>query len=102
MQVSPLNDLVCLRMKPRAVEVFGGVIGVSAISDRIPSNEGEVVAVGPGRRGKRGGLVPMSVEVGQCVMVSSPGPSSPVDGVCIDERARLWMVPESSIIGVVE
>ena len=100
MQVSPLNDLVCLRMKPRAVEVAAGIIGVSALSDRIPSNEGEVVAVGPGRRTKRG-VVPMSVEVGQCVMVSSPGPSSPVDGVWIDERERLWMVPESAIIGVV-
>lgn len=89
-------------MKPRAVPVLGAIVGVENVSDRVPSNEGVVVAVGPGRRNKRGNIVPPDVRVGDRVMVASPGPSAPVAGTCIDERERLWMITEADIIGVLE
>lgn len=101
-QVSPLADWVFVQMKPRAEVIRGAVVGVSDLSSRIPSNEGVVLAVGPGRRRKGGAVVPLDVRVGERVMVSSPGPSAPVAGVCVSERERLWMVAESDIIGALE
>merc|ERR1711991_333573 len=67
-QLKPLSDRVLVvRLKP-AEKTIGGIVLPESAQSKI--NRAEVVAVGPGRKDMNGQTVPMSVQVGDNVLLS--------------------------------
>jgi chaperonin GroES len=95
MKFRPLHDRVLVRRLDAEEKTAGGII--------IPDNakekpmEGEVIAVGPGKRGEDGKLLPMDVKQGDRIIFGKwSGAEVKIDG---DE---LLIINESDIMGVIE
>ena len=95
MTFRPLHDRVAIRRLEGVERTKGGII--------IPDNakekpqQGEVIAIGPGKRDENGKLVPTSVEVGDTVLFGKwSGSEVKIDGL------DLLIMNESDIMGVVE
>jgi chaperonin GroES len=95
MTFRPLHDRVAIRRLEGVERTKGGII--------IPDNakekpqQGEVIAIGPGKRDENGKLVPTSVEVGDTVLFGKwSGSEVKIDG------QDLLIMNESDIMGVVE
>lgn len=93
--IQAIQDHVIVR--PIADE-YEGLIVRPESAKRPASQHGEVVAVGPGRRSKkRGLLIPVGVQVGDRVLVARyKGTDIAIDG------QRLRILRESEVLGVVE
>ncbi len=93
----PLRDMVIVTS---VAEVLLGRARASGViipdTVDIPMNLGEVVAVGPGRLDANGVLMPMSVAVGDLVLVDGKyGGKQSIDGV------EYGSIPEIGIITIV-
>ena len=64
--LEPLDDRVVVKPKPREERSKGGIIIPDTAKER--PQEGEVVAVGPGRLKEDGTRIPMQVKVGDRVI----------------------------------
>ncbi len=95
-KVVPLANRVVVRPLGREeVTVSGIVLPESANKER--PQQGEIIAVGPGKRADNGDLVPMTVKVGQKVLFTKYGP----DEVEIDNEDYL-ILKEDDILAVLE
>lgn len=91
--LSPLGDRVLLKpLPPETVTSFGIIIPDTA---KEKPEQGTVVAVGPGKRGVDGKLVPVSVKVGEKVMFSKYG----YDEVKVG-GTEYYLVSEANILAV--
>lgn len=68
---SQKTDRVLVRRLVPATKTAGGIILPDAADKK--SNEGEVLAVGPGYRNQNGNLVPLDVNVGDKVLLPDFG-----------------------------
>lgn len=95
--IRPLGDRVLV--KPEDVEDKKSPSGIIIpdTAQKEKPERGEVVAVGPGRRGDDNELIPVSVKVGDKIVFSKYG----YDEVTIDEE-EYYMVQESNILAVVK
>ena len=90
----PLRDMVVVTSVALKRALASGVIIPDTVD--IPMNLGEVVAVGPGRMKEDGKLMPMSVSVGDLVLVDGNyGGKQSIDGV------EYGSIPEIGIISIV-
>ena len=95
-KVVPLANRVVVRPLGREeVTVSGIVLPESANKER--PQQGEIIAVGPGKRADNGDLVPMTVKVGQKALFTKYGP----DEVEIDNEDYL-ILKEDDILAVLE
>ncbi len=95
MDISLLDDRVIVRPIEPQLLTHGGVMLTNTESSR--PCEGQVVAVGPGRRSKTGNHQPISVRVNQHVMFDKDaGTRIKIDG--LDYR----VLRESELLGVFE
>lgn len=97
--IMPLQDRVVL--KPLTKEEMGretsfGII-IPETVDKEKSEQGTVVAVGPGKRGDDNELIPVSVEVGDRVMFSKYG----YDEVKIN-GVEYYIVSEGNILAILK
>ena len=95
MQIRPLHDRVIVKRLETERTTAAGIV--------IPDNagekpdQGEVLAVGPGRRDETGKLVPMDVKVGDRVLFGKySGQTVKVEG------EELLVMREEDIMGVLE
>ena len=95
MTFRPLHDRVAIRRLEGEDRTKGGII--------IPDNakekpqQGEVVAIGPGKRDEAGKLIPTDVKVGDTVLFGKwSGSEVKIDG------QDLLIMTESDIMGVVD
>lgn len=95
MNIRPLHDRVVVRRLEEETMSAGGIVLPDSASEK-PS-QGEVLAVGPGKRLDNGNLEATSVEVGDKVLFGQYGGST----VKIDGE-ELLILSESEIFGVVE
>lgn len=93
MILRPLQDRVLVRRTEAQAETPGGIFIPDSIQEK--PREGEIVAVGPGARGKNGELTPMAVQAGDRVLFYK------WSGAEITLRGEeLTIMSESEIIGV--
>jgi len=95
MKLNPLRDQVLIRRAEAESETASGLI----IPDdaKRKSQQGEVLAVGPGRILDNGQECPMRVKVGDVVLIGR------YDGVEVDLDGEPYvLVPEGSVLGIVE
>ena len=94
MKFTPLHDKVLVKRTEEEEKSAGGIILPSSASEK-PS-QGEVVAVGPGKKSENGDVSPVGVAVGDTVIFGQYGGNEiKIDG---DEYLIL---SESDIFGVV-
>ena len=79
MTLKPLHDRVVVKKVEEEQKSAGGIIIPDTAKER--SMQGEVVAVGPGKKDKNGQTMPMSVQAGDRVMYGKfAGTEVSVDG----------------------
>jgi chaperonin GroES len=95
MKFRPLHDRVAVKRVEEEQKTKGGLIIPDTAKEK--PMQGEVLAVGPGARDDKGGLVPMSVRVGDRVLFGKWSGTE----VKIDDEEVLIM-KESDLLGVLE
>ncbi|MBI1979175.1 MAG: co-chaperone GroES [Elusimicrobia bacterium] len=65
-QLKPLSDRVLVKAVEKEEERKGGIIIPDTAKEK--PQEGEVIAVGPGKRDEQGKLIPMDVKVGDRIL----------------------------------
>jgi chaperonin GroES len=95
MQFRPLHDRVLVRRIDAEEKSAGGIIIPDTAKEK-PS-QGEVVAVGPGRRDDNGKLVPIDLRVGDRVLFGKwSGTEVKIDG------EELLIMKESDVMGIID
>jgi chaperonin GroES len=95
MNFRPLHDRVAVKRVEEEQKTKGGLIIPDTAKEK--PMQGEVLAVGPGARDDKGGLVPMGVQVGDRVLFGKWSGTE----VKIDDEEVLIM-KESDLLGVLE
>ena len=95
MKFRPLHDRVVVRRIDAEEKTAGGIIIPDTAKEK--PQQGEVLAVGPGKRDETGKLVPLEVKAGDQILFGKwSGTEVKVDG------EDLLIMKEDDIIGVVE
>jgi chaperonin GroES len=95
MKFRPLHDRVVVKRVAEEEKTKGGIIIPDTAKEK--PMEGEVVAVGPGARDEKGGLVPLDVKAGDRILFGKwSGTEIKLDGV------EYLIMKESDIMGIVE
>lgn len=91
--IRPLNDFIYLRLEPKTITSSGGIL----LGEEKKPDVGVVVAVGPGKKTKRGHDTMWGIEPGQRLVFSPNGRYlQKVDG------EELVVIRRDSVIGLAE
>ncbi len=97
MKVRPLHDRILVKRLEEKESVKGGIIIPDTAKEK--QQQGEVIAVGEGKRTEEGKRIPLDVKVGDHIIWSKySGTDLPVK---IDEEEYL-IVREEEVLGVIE
>ena len=96
MKIRPLSDRVVIRRSEEEATTAGGIVLPGSAAEK--PNQGEVVAVGPGRVANNGELIAPSVSAGDKVLF---GQYAGTNTIKIDGE-ELLIMQESEIYGVLE
>ena len=95
MKLRPLQDRVVVKRKDEETTSAGGIVLPGSATEK--PQQGEVVAVGPGKKTNNGDIVPVEVKVGDHVVFGQYGGNTvKIDG---DE---FLILNENELFGVVE
>ena len=95
MKIRPLQDRVVVKRQDEETTSSGGIVLPGSATEK--PQQGEVVAVGPGKKTEDGKVIPVDLKVGDQVIFGQYGGNTvKVDG---DE---LLILNESEIFGVVK
>ena len=94
MKFTPLHDKVLVKRTEEEEKSAGGIVLPGSATEK-PS-QGEVIAVGPGKKSENGDVSPVGVEVGDTVIFGQYGGNE----IKIDGEEYL-ILSESDIFGVV-
>ena len=95
MNIRPLQDRIVVKRKEEETTTAGGIVLPGSATEK-PS-QGEVVAVGPGRRMENGDVHPLDLKEGDTVLFGKYASNTVQVG---DDE--LLILNESEIFGVVE
>lgn len=96
MNIKPLQDRVVIRRVEEKKETAGGILLPGSAQEQ--QNEGEVVAVGPGKASDSGAIIPMTVKVGDKVMFGQYSGQEVKD----ENAEPLMIMREDDIIAIIE
>ncbi|MCU0842084.1 MAG: co-chaperone GroES [Thiobacillaceae bacterium] len=95
MKIRPLHDRVIVKRMEEERKTASGIVIPDTAAEK--PDQGEVVAVGPGKRNDRGDLIAMDLKVGDRVLFGKySGQTVKVEG------EELLVMREEDIMGVVE
>lgn len=95
MKIEPLYDKVVIKPLSQEEVTASGIVLPDTV-DREKPMQGEVVAVGPGKRLENGEIAPISVKKGDKVLFTKYAP----DEVEIDDEEYL-VIEEEKILGII-
>ena len=95
MKLKPLGDRLVVEPKERESTTASGLVLPETAKEK--PQEGEVLAVGPGRRDEDGKRIKMDVEVGDIVLYAKYGGTE----VKIDDK-KLLILKESDVLAILE
>jgi chaperonin GroES len=94
MKIRPLHDRVIVKRLEAESKSAGGIVIPDTAGEK--PDQGEVIAVGPGKRNEDGKLVPMDVKVGDRILFGKySGTTVKVEGT------EYLVMREEDIMGVV-
>ena len=95
MKVRPLGDRILIKRIDEVEQVSGGIIIPDTAKEK--PQQGDVVAVGPGRRTDDGEVVALDVKPGQRILIGKyAGNEIEIDG------EELVIVNEGDVLGILE
>ena len=92
-KIKPLSDRVLVKPEEKEVEKKGGIIIPDTAKEK--PQEGEVIAVGPGKRDDDGKLIPMDVKTGDRILYGKYSGSE----IKLDDEEYLIM-HQDDILGI--
>ena len=95
MNIQPLGDRVVIKPLKAEERTKGGIILPDTAKEK--PQEGEILAVGPGRRDDTGKLIPMDVKKGDSILYAKYAGTE----VKIEDK-KLLILKESDILAIVE
>jgi chaperonin GroES len=95
MNLRPLSDKVIVTVSPKEEMTASGLVLPDSSKER--SEQGMVVAVGPGKIDEKGNKIPMSVKIGDKILFKGSWPQE----VKLEGKEYLVM-PETDILAVIE
>ena len=95
MKIEPLYDKVVIKPLDEEEVTASGIVLPETVDKEKPM-QGTVVAVGEGRRTRRGQIMPLKVKVGDKVLFTKYAP----DEVEIDDEDYL-VIEEDKILGII-
>ncbi len=96
MKIRPLHDRVVIRRSEEETTTAGGIVLPGSIAEK--PNQGEIIAVGEGRRLNSGEVQPLAVKAGDKVLFGQYAGNNTVK---VDGEELLIMA-ESEIFGILE
>jgi len=96
MQIRPLGDRVVVRPISKEETTKSGIVIPETMEKERPE-QGEIIAVGPGKISENGQRTPMDVKVGDRVLFSKYGPSE----IKI-EREEYLVIKEEDILAILQ
>ena len=96
MNIKPLADHILIEPIKEEEKTKAGIFFPETAS-KEKSEEGKVVAVGPGKRNENGEAIPVSVKPGDKVLFSKYGPSE----IKVDDKEYL-IAREDDLLAVIE
>jgi len=96
MNIKPLSDHILIEPIKGEEKTRGGIL-LPDTAEKEKSEQGLVIAVGPGKKTEDGKIIPMSVGPGQRVLFTKYGPSE----IKIDGKEYL-IAREDDIVAVIE
>lgn len=96
MQIEPLHDKIVVKPLSKEEVTASGIVLPDTVDKEKPM-QGEVIAVGPGKRSDSGDVMPMTVKVGDTVLFTKYAP----DEVEIDGEEYL-VIDEDKVLGLVK
>ncbi|MBN2053588.1 co-chaperone GroES [bacterium] len=95
MKIKPMHDRLLVKRVEEKEEVRGGIIIPDTAKEK--PQEGKVMAVGPGKPGKEGELIPMTVKAGDMILFGKyAGTEIKIDG------EEYLIMREDDVLGVIE
>lgn len=95
MQIRPLHDRIIVKRIEKVRQTASGIVIPDSAAEK--PEQGEVLAVGPGKRLQDGTLLPMHVQVGDLVLFGKYGGQT----VKLNDQEYL-VLREEDVFGVVE
>ena len=95
MKLKPLGDRLVVEPKERESTTASGLVLPETAKEK--PQEGEVIAVGPGRRDEDGKRIKMDVEVGDIVLYAKYGGTE----VKIEDK-KVLILKESDVLAILE
>ena len=95
MKLKPLGDRLVVEPKERESTTASGLVLPETAKEK--PQEGEVIAVGPGRRDEDGKRIAMDVEVGDIVLYAKYGGTE----IKIDDK-KVLILKESDVLAILE
>jgi len=96
MTIKPLSDHILIEPTKEEEKTKAGIF-LPDTASKEKSEEGKVVAVGPGKRNDKGEVIPVAVKPGDKVLFSKYGPSE----IKIDDKEYL-IAREDDILAIIE
>ncbi len=96
MNIKPLSDHILIEPIKEEEKTKTGIL-LPETAEREKSEQGKVIAVGPGKRTEDGKIIPVSVKPGQKVLFTKYGPNE----VKVDDKEYL-IAREEDILAIIE
>lgn len=96
MKIIPCADNVLIESVKGEEKTKSGIILPDSASKERPE-QGTVIAVGPGKKNKKGEIIPVSIKEGQKVLFSKYGPNE----IKVDGKEYL-IAKEDDILAIIE
>ena len=96
MNIKPLSDHILIEPIKGEEKTKGGIL-LPETAEKEKSEQGMVIAVGPGKKTDDGKIIPMSVRPGQKVLFTKYGPNE----IKIEEKEYL-IAREDDIVAIIE
>jgi chaperonin GroES len=96
MKIQPCADNILLESVKGEEKTKSGILLPESANKERPE-QGKVIAVGPGKKNKKGEIIPVSIQVGQKVLFSKYGPNE----IKVDGKEYL-IAKEDDILAVIE
>ena len=96
MQIKPISDHILIEPLKGEEKSKGGIL-LPETAEKERSEQGKVIAVGPGKKDKTGKIIPMEVKAGDVVLFAKYGPNE----IKIDNKEYL-IAKEEDILAILE
>ncbi len=96
MNIKPLSDHILIEPIKEEEKTRGGIF-LPETAEKEKSEQGKVIAVGPGKKTNEGKIIPLSVKAGDIVLFTKYGPNE----IKVDNKEYL-IAKEDDILAIIE